>query len=107
MGVFYNHIVYPSFRWCIFIRFNISQNRIKNLNIWKNKKGCFHSLSDVLEVEGLSVKTLEKMCLNIINNIDKVHETIETVNKTVKSKNKFVSPTIGADQMEVESFRII
>lgn len=41
-------------------RYNVSQIRIKNLLNWKDKHGSFKTLNDVLEVDGLGVKVLEK-----------------------------------------------
>lgn len=84
------------------IRFNISQNKIKNLNSWKNKKGPFRSLSDILEVEGLSIKILEKICINIIANADKSNEIQETKSIT-KTRKQFVTPSITNEQIEVSN----
>lgn len=52
-------------------RYKIPQNRIRNIKSWRNKKGAFQSLSDVLEVDGLSVKVLEKLCETIISHDSK------------------------------------
>lgn len=85
-------------------RFNISQSRIKNLNSWKTKKGPFRSLSDILEVEGLSIKILEKLCVNIIGNTN-THETSESMEATsraIKTRKQFISPTISNEQIEVD-----
>ncbi|XP_056631786.1 transcription elongation factor, mitochondrial [Diorhabda sublineata] len=48
-------------------RFRVPKNRIKNIHSWKNKKGPFRSLHEVLEVDGLGEKLLHRICQDIIN----------------------------------------
>lgn len=71
-------------------KFNVSQNRIKNLELWKTKKGPFKSLNEVLEVEGLGEKVLEKICENIIseNITSKIYK-----NLTSKKIRNILSPS--------------
>ncbi|CAG9768167.1 unnamed protein product [Ceutorhynchus assimilis] len=53
-------------------RFKISNMRVRSICEWKNTKGSFKSLSEVLEVEGFGTKMLEQICKNIAcNNIVK------------------------------------
>lgn len=78
-----------------FCRYKIPQTRIRNIKSWRNKKGDFQSLNDVLEVEGLSVKILEKLCESIIN--DNNREMIKTEDEENASKlykKQYLSPTI-------------
>ncbi|KAJ8915858.1 hypothetical protein NQ315_004672 [Exocentrus adspersus] len=72
--------------------FRVPKNRIKNLQMWKIKKGPFKSLSDVLEVDGLGEKILERMCERIIStaNSDSNIKKNNVVNKRLK---QLVTPT--------------
>ncbi|XP_018567783.1 uncharacterized protein LOC108908277 [Anoplophora glabripennis] len=73
--------------------FSVSQSRIKNLESWRTKKGPFRSLNEVLEVDGLGEKVLEKICENIINyNTDET--TIKKNNGINKRLKQLVSPPI-------------
>ncbi|KAK9711216.1 hypothetical protein QE152_g25617 [Popillia japonica] len=68
-------------------RFNITQGRLKNLINWKNKKGPFTALSDVLEVDGLGINILDKLCQSILSNeeIDSSKQKSILVNKSKKN----------------------
>ncbi|KAJ8977678.1 hypothetical protein NQ317_010417 [Molorchus minor] len=79
-------------------RFHISKNRIKNLQNWKYKKGPFRTLNDVLEVEGLGEKVLEKICHNIIteNKVDNNGNTV--VSKRLK---QLITPPIDGSMQKI------
>ncbi|XP_063919875.1 uncharacterized protein LOC135134917 isoform X2 [Zophobas morio] len=62
--------------------FNIAQNKIRNLENYKKRKGPFKSLDELLDVDGLSVKTLEKLCKQIIT------DTAVQNGKSVNNDNK-------------------
>lgn len=82
-------------------RFKIPKNRIKSINSWRNKKGAFHSLNDILEVEGLSVKMLEKLCQTIIHNSKELPEKSQHEKDVLKlSKRQLLSPPF-AENLEV------
>ncbi|KAI4470707.1 hypothetical protein MML48_1g09236 [Holotrichia oblita] len=68
-------------------KFNITQGRLKNLINWKNKKGPFTTLSDVLEVDGLGINILDKLCQSILSNeeIDSSKQKNLVVNKSKKN----------------------
>lgn len=55
-------------------------------------------MSDILEVEGLSVKVLEKLCQTIISNYrefpDKLAATVEEENILKLGKRQYVLPPI-------------
>ncbi|KAJ8933684.1 hypothetical protein NQ318_011460 [Aromia moschata] len=79
-------------------RFNVSQNRIKNLVSWKSKKGPFRTLHDVLEVEGLGEKVLEKICQNIISDKDVFEEkSMKTNNITNKRLKQLITPPLNGN----------
>lgn len=81
-------------------RFNVPQNRIKRLSTWKKKQGPFQKLTDVLEVDGLSVKVLEKLCEDIITN--KTNILVENIGTTYnKSRKQFLVPALTYEQIEV------
>ncbi|XP_065161611.1 transcription elongation factor, mitochondrial isoform X2 [Atheta coriaria] len=50
------------------LKFDMTRGRVKNLEMWRIKNGPFHSLSEILEVEGLGEKVLERLCNSIILN---------------------------------------
>ncbi|XP_044754022.1 transcription elongation factor, mitochondrial [Coccinella septempunctata] len=49
-----------------FKRLNIPPMQINKLKVWKTKKGPYNSISDVLDIEGIDVKNLIKICQSII-----------------------------------------
>lgn len=83
-------------------RYNISQTRIKSIKSWRNRKGSFQSLNDILEVDGLSVKVLEKLCESIITNLN--HPTDQTSVKAVKINHRqFLSPPVTVETLNVSA----
>ncbi|XP_067012673.2 transcription elongation factor, mitochondrial [Anabrus simplex] len=54
--------------------FAISKTRIERLQKFLEKNGPFRDLNEVLEVEGLSVKTLERLCDSIISDKEQVKD---------------------------------
>ncbi|KAK4872440.1 hypothetical protein RN001_014469 [Aquatica leii] len=64
----------------------IPLNRVKNIKAWQQKQGSFTTLVDVLEVDGLGTKILEKLCTNITN---EVPATINT-----KNRRQYLSPPL-------------
>ncbi|XP_074028227.1 transcription elongation factor, mitochondrial isoform X2 [Leptinotarsa decemlineata] len=69
-------------------RYKISQSKIKDIEKWKNKKGPFHSLGDILEIDGFSENMLNTICKNIIN------ENIVDNNTSSKSKSVTASKRV-------------
>lgn len=70
-------------------RFHVPQNRIKNIHAWKNKKGPFRSLHEVLEVDGLGEKLLHRICEDIINEkYDNTRDPTELSKNNVKNKRQ-------------------
>ncbi|XP_045462455.1 uncharacterized protein LOC123672393 isoform X4 [Harmonia axyridis] len=49
-----------------FTRLNIPPAQIKKLAVWKTKRGPFNSVVDVLDIEGIDIKNLIKICRSII-----------------------------------------
>lgn len=74
----------------------MSQVKIKNLQSYKNKNGPFRSLNEVLEVDGLGIKLLEKLCEKIINNDNTTISPKKTVNGNRKLKQLIV-PSLPTD----------
>ncbi|XP_050517269.1 transcription elongation factor, mitochondrial [Diabrotica virgifera virgifera] len=77
-------------------KFHIPQNRIKSIESWKNKKGPFRSLSEILEVDGLGEKMLHKMCEDIMK-CDKPIDQLAVNNNNGKNKRnkQIVLPPIN------------
>lgn len=50
-------------------RFDVSKGRINSLQQFRRKRGQFCTLDEVLEVDGLGVKVLERLCDSILNQI--------------------------------------
>lgn len=82
-------------------QFNISKQRIKKIELWKQKHGVFTSIEDILELDGFGVKVLEKFCDSILNSPAKSDEGEKKSEdgKLSKKKPQFVSPIL------VEGFR--
>ncbi|GJQ68748.1 hypothetical protein Trydic_g17280 [Trypoxylus dichotomus] len=47
-------------------KFKVTRKVLKNLMNWKNKKGPFTTVSEVLEVDGLGINILNKLCKSIL-----------------------------------------
>ncbi|KAG5898064.1 hypothetical protein JTB14_001770 [Gonioctena quinquepunctata] len=77
-------------------RYKISQTKIKSIESWKNKKGRFQSLSDILEVNGFSEKMLQNICENIINgNVDESEGTSKSKMQNKRVKQILTPPING------------
>lgn len=63
-------------------RFNITKNRIKNIDVWKRKHGKFININEILEVEGFGIKVLDNFCKSIING-ENHEKLVKTVTKKV------------------------
>ncbi|KRT83004.1 hypothetical protein AMK59_3023, partial [Oryctes borbonicus] len=68
-------------------KFKVTRNRLKNLVNWKNKKGAFSTLSEVLEVDGLGINILDRLCQSILSEdvIDSDKQTRLAINKLRKT----------------------
>lgn len=74
------------------------------METWKNKKGPFRSLNDVLEVDGLGEKVLEKICENIINDNVNDQTLIKKNNVINKRIKQLVSPPLPTNLINVSMF---
>ena len=83
--------------------FNISKQRIRKMQLRKQKQGDFKTLEDILELDGFGVKVLEKFCDSILTSSQVKSFGDETANlpaeedvnlSLVKKKQSFVSPTV-------------
>lgn len=77
--------------------FNISKQRVKRIEMWKEKHGKFKSIEGILEVDGFGVKVLERFCDSILNASPNVEaEIVETKldSNTAKKKPQFVQPNL-------------
>ncbi|KAF5285985.1 hypothetical protein FQR65_LT12982 [Abscondita terminalis] len=70
----------------------IPLNRVKSIKTWQHKHGRFENLADVLDVDGLGIKVLEKICSQIISN--------ETVAAPVKNRKQYLSPPLTNELSE-------
>lgn len=78
-------------------RFKVSQFRIKNIETWKNKKGPFRSLGEILEVEGLGEKLLQKLCEDIVNEKTTDLSSVNISNGKIGRFKHLVTPVIGGN----------
>jgi transcription elongation factor, mitochondrial len=84
--------------------YNISKQRIRKIELWKQKHGEFSTLEDILELDGFGVKVLEKFCDSILTvavenaNEEKPNED-ESNLSLMKKKQSYVTPTV------LEAFR--
>lgn len=83
-------------------RFDVSQGRIRSLDSWRNKKGPFKSLADVLEVDGLGVKVLERLCESIVTNDKQTVVNIKVSNNS-KNRRQFLMPQLSNEQTSILS----
>jgi hypothetical protein len=74
---------------------NIAQNKVKSLENYKKKNGPFKSLNELLEVDGLSVKLLEKLCKQIITNGSP--EQVKQLNNENKKIKQILGPQLPAN----------
>lgn len=84
--------------------FNISKQRVRKIEMRKQKQGEFKKLEDILELDGFGVKVLEKFCDSILSNsqegegdeeasrTEPVEE--EAVSMLLKKKQTYVTPAL-------------
>lgn len=96
---FTNNLVVQYVQTC-FNRFNLSKNRIKKIDIWRSKHGAFQSLSDVLEIDGWSVRMLDRLCKTIMEGDD---PTKCAEKKPVKARGQILTPAISPAKLKVGS----
>ncbi|KAJ9592701.1 hypothetical protein L9F63_015618, partial [Diploptera punctata] len=87
-------------------RFDITRSRITNLQRFRRKRGPFSTLSEILEVDGLGVKVLERLCDSILKYSSQeydIHDESEIVKHLKalnrKSKIQVVTPPINHEQL--------
>ncbi|PNF27856.1 hypothetical protein B7P43_G09216 [Cryptotermes secundus] len=78
-------------------RFNVSKYRVNSLQRFRRKHGQFGTLDDVLEVDGLGVKVLERLCDSILKQIS--GSEMETPVEMAQAKKKVTSPKNRRSQM--------
>lgn len=81
------------------ISFNISKQRVKRIEMWKQKHGKFESIEGILEVDGFGVKVLERFCDSILKAPEGIEAKAEKVESkvdpgTVAKKQQFVQPSL-------------
>lgn len=79
--------------------FDISKQRIKKIEIRKQKQGEFASIEEILELDGFGVKVLEKFCDSILGTLPGVVKQTkgaesDTQSLLSKKKQQFVSPAL-------------
>ncbi|KDR14455.1 uncharacterized protein LOC110834504 isoform X2 [Zootermopsis nevadensis] len=87
-------------------RFDIGKGRINSLQQFRRKRGQFCTLDAVLEVDGLGVKVLEKLCDSILNHIygSEMEGSVDKsqVQKQLKSsknqRSQMLTPTLQLNQ---------
>lgn len=70
------------------------------------KKGPFETLSDILEVDGLGIKVLERLCESIINNNNNINN--EQINNSsskpannIKVRRQVLTPNFPSELVDV------
>lgn len=70
------------------------------IEAWKKKNGVFDSLTDVLDVDGLGVKMLHKLCTTIIeagnDNSNNVKE------KPSRTRGQILAPILTSSKINVK-----
>ncbi|XP_044272006.1 uncharacterized protein LOC123015953 [Tribolium madens] len=72
--------------------FNVAQTNIKKIENYKKRNGPFKSLNELLEVDGLSVKMLEKMCKQLI--LDSTNPNVKTTTNENKKTRQILTPQL-------------
>ncbi|GLV44772.1 uncharacterized protein CBL_14657 [Carabus blaptoides fortunei] len=77
--------------------FSLPKQRIKKLDAWRKKNGQFNTLVDVLDVDGLGVKSLDKLCKNILHgNCDSDHGEVKK--SPLKTRGQLLTPLLNTYQ---------
>lgn len=84
----------------LFFRYNLAKYKVRRLDDWKKHNGKFISLTDVLEVEGLGVKSLNKLCKTILRGeTESINEVKDKRN--IRSRGNYISPLLSQSQIKV------
>ncbi|XP_069701524.1 transcription elongation factor, mitochondrial isoform X2 [Periplaneta americana] len=84
-------------------RFDVSKHRIHSLQQFRRKRGQFCTLDQVLEVDGLGIKVLEKLCDSILNQMtlpEEGYPAKEVRKQSRKSTHQFLTPNLQFKQKE-------
>ncbi|KAL3275312.1 hypothetical protein HHI36_020079 [Cryptolaemus montrouzieri] len=74
-------------------RLNIPQSEIRKLEVWKTKYGPFQCMNNLLDVEGMDVENLAKICHSVVSN-----KPIQNAKKLNNSKNRqIISPNLPSN----------
>lgn len=66
--------------------YQISKERIRKLEIWRQKFGTFKNVEEILVIDGFGVKVLEKFCASVLN--ETPSDNKQTTTKTaIKSRS--------------------
>lgn len=87
----------------------MSKGRINSLQQFRRKRGQFCTLDEVLEVDGLGVKVLERLCDSILNQISgsEVEMSVEMsqvqkwAKPTKSNRSQLLTPALHFDQKKV------
>lgn len=87
-------------------RFDVSKGRINSLQQFRRKRGQFCTLDEVLEVDGLGVKVLERLCDSILNQISgsememsvEMSQVQKWAKPTKSHRSQLLTPTLHFDQ---------
>lgn len=80
--------------------------------MWRSKKGPFKSLADVLEVDGLGVKVLERLCESIIiHNNQKNDKSGQNNNGKLsnngKNRKQYLTPNLDNGRINVNCLCLV
>lgn len=76
------------------------KQRIKKLDAWRKKNGQFNTLVDVLDIDGLGVKFLDKLCKSILLG-DCNTDNGDVKKSTLKTRGQFLTPLLNTYQAKV------
>lgn len=84
-------------------RYKISSARLKGITEWKQIRGPFKSISEVLEVDGFGEKALKDICIRIVDN--QICETKVSTVRQQKNRKNLVLPELSSALAQVTSGR--
>jgi len=87
----------------------VTKGRINSLQQFRRKRGQFCTLDEVLEVDGLGVKVLERLCDSILNQISgsememsvEMSQVQKCIKPTKSYRNQLLTPALHFNQKKV------
>lgn len=83
------------------------QMKLKRILSRRSIKGNFDSLSDILEVDGLGVKMMEKMCDSILTFDPKQKVILQTEGLKKKLRGQVLEPILTRSKLNVSYCQVM